>query len=507
MWVPKPVAASVISRHGPGVVMWREGAPCYTPPASMGSSFETEPGRLNGWKEIALHLGKGTRSVQRWEKVYGLPVHRIGREGGEIVYAFRDEIDRWMASTERERAASGEGSPEAEAGGAPSGPRAPQAGEQEPPARARPRWALAAVLLGLAAVALGALSVLRRPVERLNGAADGGRQPAAWRLENESLTVFDATGALVFEHRFGFPLVGSSSSASPYPAVGPSGVLIADIDGDARSEVLVNVNARERANKRLYCFDADGRLRFVHQPTGTRRFGDDEYAEPWLAYRVFLTRGPDGGRRLWAVFTHNLLFPAVLQELSPRDGAVRQEYWSDGYIEVVHEESWAGRPVVLVGGANNDFRAASLAVFSPDAVSGSAPAARPGYVCHDCPAGGPRDFFLFPSLCIARRHGQAGLMEAWVEHGDRIRVTLAQGERTSGGATLLHAGTRRRGAERRDLPRVPGGSRAPRAAGDPRPPVRRAGRRRHVPGAPVGRPPLRGAVPGEGRPLKGRPPL
>jgi len=48
------------------------------------TSPETEPGRLNGWKEIALHLGKGTRTVQRWEKLYGLPVHRIGREGGEI---------------------------------------------------------------------------------------------------------------------------------------------------------------------------------------------------------------------------------------------------------------------------------------------------------------------------------------------------------------------------------------------------------------------------------------
>ena len=63
----------------------------------MSATFEAEPGRLNGWKEIALHLGKGTRTVQRWEKLYGLPVHRIGREGGEIVFAFRDEIDRWMA--------------------------------------------------------------------------------------------------------------------------------------------------------------------------------------------------------------------------------------------------------------------------------------------------------------------------------------------------------------------------------------------------------------------------
>ena len=58
------------------------------------------------------------------------------------------------------------------------------------------------------------------------------------------------------------------------------------------------------------------------------------------------------------MFTHNLWFPSVLQELDPR-GAVRQEYWSNGFIDLVTETSWNGRPVVLVGATNNDFRAAT----------------------------------------------------------------------------------------------------------------------------------------------------
>ena len=138
------------------------------------------------------------------------------------------------------------------------------------------------------------------------------------------------------------------------------------------------------------------------------------------------------------MFTHNLWFPSVLQELDPH-GAVRQEYWSNGFIELVTETSWNGRPVVLVGATNNDFRAASLAVFPPDGVTGSAPSARPAYACRNCPAGGPEDFFLFPSLCAARRSGQAGLLEAWVEHGDRIRVTVMQGG-AGGGATYYTLG-------------------------------------------------------------------
>ena len=34
--------------------------------------------RLNGWKEIAVFLGKGVRTVQRWERDHGLPIHRQG---------------------------------------------------------------------------------------------------------------------------------------------------------------------------------------------------------------------------------------------------------------------------------------------------------------------------------------------------------------------------------------------------------------------------------------------
>jgi len=59
--------------------------------------------RLTGWKEIATYLVKGVRTVQRWEKVYGLPVHRIGEDGGEIIYAFTREIDAWLDEFERRR--------------------------------------------------------------------------------------------------------------------------------------------------------------------------------------------------------------------------------------------------------------------------------------------------------------------------------------------------------------------------------------------------------------------
>jgi tetratricopeptide (TPR) repeat protein len=52
--------------------------------------------RLNSWKEIASFFGRDERTVKRWEKQRGLPVHRVpgGEKGG--VFVFTDELSDWL---------------------------------------------------------------------------------------------------------------------------------------------------------------------------------------------------------------------------------------------------------------------------------------------------------------------------------------------------------------------------------------------------------------------------
>lgn len=50
---------------------------------------------LNGWREIANHLGRGLRTVQRWESL-GLPVRRPNRKDHSAVCAFSEELDTWL---------------------------------------------------------------------------------------------------------------------------------------------------------------------------------------------------------------------------------------------------------------------------------------------------------------------------------------------------------------------------------------------------------------------------
>ncbi len=53
---------------------------------------------LTSWKEIASYLGKGVRTVQRWERQLGLPVRRpVNCAQKRIVLARRADLDAWIA--------------------------------------------------------------------------------------------------------------------------------------------------------------------------------------------------------------------------------------------------------------------------------------------------------------------------------------------------------------------------------------------------------------------------
>jgi TolB-like protein len=58
--------------------------------------------RLDSWKEIAVFLKRAVRTVQRWEKQEGLPVHRHQHARLGSVYAFRPEVLMWWESRRKE---------------------------------------------------------------------------------------------------------------------------------------------------------------------------------------------------------------------------------------------------------------------------------------------------------------------------------------------------------------------------------------------------------------------
>jgi hypothetical protein len=57
------------------------------------------PGSLQSWKEISAYMHRGIRTLQRWEKQYGLPIHRPSRHDRSAVFALIPELDEWMRSS------------------------------------------------------------------------------------------------------------------------------------------------------------------------------------------------------------------------------------------------------------------------------------------------------------------------------------------------------------------------------------------------------------------------
>lgn len=394
---------------------------------TRGPHVPDDPARLNGWKEISAFLGKGVRTAQRWERTLKMPVHRIGHKGGEIVFAYRRELEEWLATAPFEAEPAdegasgndGNGAPKAHPNGAPDGVNG---GALTAPRHRR--W-LGVSMLGLlgvtmavvAAIGTGGLSILSSPAAR-----PPMRQPVSWKVAGDHLQTFDATGMLVWDHGFDFGLVDYTER--DYLDLPANQAVIRDFDGDGAIETLFSAASRLGRQRHLYAFNSDGSVRFVDRPGGSATFGDTVYEPPWMSHRVFVGPKRNGSPAIWSVAIHGLWFPTRLRQLDGR-GRLISEYWSNGYIETLGEHTWQERPMVFVGATHNQTAGASLAVFDHDEVAGSAPADDPRYRCHTCPSGGPGEFIVFPPGCLDRTGGdQAVVADVWPEGRNRLKVLV-----------------------------------------------------------------------------------
>ena len=58
---------------------------------------------LNSWKEIATYVGRGVRTVQRWEQELQLPVRRPRGKHRSAVIALKQDIDLWLRTPHAEK--------------------------------------------------------------------------------------------------------------------------------------------------------------------------------------------------------------------------------------------------------------------------------------------------------------------------------------------------------------------------------------------------------------------
>lgn len=331
------------------------------------------PGRrLDSWKEIAVHLGRDVRTVQRWEKFEGLPVHRLRHQRRGAVHAFTTELDEWW----RQRSALGLPSTSSRGQGR--------------FARFLSRHRTAAVVLAVVAMA---------PI---------GWHLSRGRVEIASVQVVD--GRLVARSPAGRELWSAEPAGGPALGIsrahpGGRGTAIADIDGDGEAEVLVSVTSPGESQSMqidiLHCFGADGRLRWTKRLDDRLAFRSGEYGPPWRTNDVVVFAGPAGPRIAWSV-QHGVWWPSLLVTLDAA-GRVEQRFVHAGWLGRI--EPIADGRHLAVAGLGNEHDGSVLIAFDAERISGYIPAeAGSPYECIDCLARVPRRYFRFP-----RAEGSRGL--------------------------------------------------------------------------------------------------
>jgi hypothetical protein len=403
------------------------------------------PGDLSGWKEVAAHLCRSVRTVQRWEKELGLPIRRVRTAAGEVIYARRDDLGEWLDSRVGRAAVADASNGKRDSGEVPIVPaNGPGANGQTEPSgrsgevearlaeRTGPAVAAPAISagpgrrqwLGPVALSLGVVGAIALVALWWLSGLGRRREPAAWVVEKGTLVVQDARGRTLWTHDFD-PLLRTESLGGRHRSLLndrlTDAITIVDLDGDGSSEVVVAAWGESR-HSALYCFESDGRVRFKHAVSRTVRFGNRTFGPPFALRPPLMTR--EAGRTfLWAPFVDSE-FPATLQKLTAL-GEVAGEYWQAGHIRTAHELEQDGRRLLLVGGVRNEDATGSLAVLDVENPTASAPAAKDEYRCTSCPKRPPEVFMTFPRPEIGRLFGERAEVTAIDSRpGNKVRIAV-----------------------------------------------------------------------------------
>lgn len=313
--------------------------------------------RLTSWKEIAAHLRREVRTVIRWEKERGLPVHRLPGGQGRSVFAFTDELDKWAA-------------------GEIATDQSPVPDRLRPASRARGALAIAAaVSLVIAAVASG-LAMTGWP----------HREIARVVVGDTSIHAIDDGGRPLWSYP-----VGGHAQAT-YRRLTQVFDLTGDRHPDAVATAIVTGREDIAGDGQLYALDERGQLLWHRSLDDHLAFGAGPFEAPWVPDDVaaFTTAG---GEPFVAWSVHHLTWwPSMLTVFDARGSRVGT-FVNAGWIRRV-QPSADGRHLIT-GGFSNSRQGAAFAILDARRVNGSSPE-DPGspFECRNCPAGRPLRYFV-----------------------------------------------------------------------------------------------------------------
>lgn len=319
--------------------------------------------RLDSWKAIAAYLGRDTGTVRRWERLRGLPVHRVPGGKGSSVFAYKSEIDEWLQSSK-------------EATPAELVARSPAVTVEEPRPSPTWRWPVASAAI---AIVLLVGWWIQQP------SASVGETNIA--ITSDGVTAGTTDGRVLWNHRLDPEWKHALSEVSEQLRV------VAGND----PTVYYTTSHRERRSDGLAEGGEFTALTMRGQPRWTFGFDDTltvggkPYGPPWgiTAFAIF----DANDRRRLAVAGHHWTWGpsvvAILDDTGKRLGT----YGHDGWIEQLQ---WLSADRLAVGGFSQSWDAGMVALIDATRLDGRFPERDTAHQCQSCGAHLPLRLVVMP---------------------------------------------------------------------------------------------------------------
>ena len=328
---------------------------------------------LTSWKEIATYLGRDVRTCLRWERKFGLPIHRLDPKSDKSrVFAYKEELDRWLRQAKTGRS------------------RVRGSHSQIP--------FMAGLFLVIGAVAAALLWFFK---DRFSPG-----EPADFAIKGSELAVLDDGGHVLWRYDTGLENLCAEETyrahfqfrRSENTAKLPF-LLMKDLNRDGRREVLFSLQTQDETREgEVFCFDRKGRPLWHFRAGRQMKCGDKTYSGDFRIHGL-LAEDCDGNGQLEVIVVsvHRPSWPCQLALLDAQ-GSLKGEFWNAGYFNDLGFADLDGDGIkeIIAGGNHNESGRGCLAVFNSKSISGGSPQAAFAYRCPGLGPGSELFYVLLP---------------------------------------------------------------------------------------------------------------
>lgn len=267
-------------------------------------------------------------------------------------------------------------------------------------------------------------------------------------IENNVLKVYNEMGDLLWKK--GVPGMADYRTDMEYKDQRVKSdireLLFADLNDDGIKELLISSNSKAQdqfASDSLYCYNNEGKLMWKYSCGGFVSFNTPRWKHSkWFIANYFTIKDKKKNKTRLFVIASTTYAPTKVIELDFSNGKILQEFYNSGGITTVtlFDLRGDGSQEIILGGINNAFKSAFIAVFDPDSVKGFSPSTDQ-YIPTEFQKNTALHYILLPTTNYLRAVGQTdyNLVEQFLISDEEKTIT-AYIQEAPGGSSEVFAG-------------------------------------------------------------------